>query len=143
MINVTNIEEAKILLKKAESPKVVLAQNDDFNRRLLEYSKFDILLSPEAGSKKNSLRQIDSGLNHVLAKIASKNNIGIGIDLEELKKLTPKQKAERLSKIMQNIKICRKSKTRLAVKTKNASQVRNFLIGIGASTNQLKETIVF
>lgn len=143
MINTQNIEEVKHLLKKTEPLKVVLAQNDDFNRKIMEHGKFDILLSIEKGNRKNGIRQTDSGLNHVLAKIASKNNIAIGIDLEEIKRLEPKQKAERLSKIKQNIKICRKAKTRLAVKTQSLEESRSFLISIGTSTQQIKETIVF
>ena len=75
MINTTNIEEAKKLLKKEETPKIVLSQNDEFNRKILEHGNFDILLSPETGQRKNKIRQVDSGLNHVLAKIANKNNI--------------------------------------------------------------------
>lgn len=143
MINTTNIEEAKKLIKKEEIPKIVLAQNDEFNRKLLEYGKFNILLSPEMGSRKNKIRQTDSGLNHVLAKIAKKNNISIGINLEELKKLQPKQKGERLSKIKQNIKICRKAKTELAIKTRYLQEAKNLLQNLGASTTQLKEAIVF
>src|SRR3989344_1878909 len=99
MINTTSIEETKKLLKKEETPKIVLAQNDEFNRKILEHGNFDILLSPETGQRKNKIRQVDSGLNHVLAKIANKNNIAIGINLEEIKKLEPKSKAARLSKI--------------------------------------------
>ncbi len=143
MINTPNVEEAKRLMKKEESPKVVLAQNDDFNRKILENGRFDILLSVGAHNKKNSLRQIDSGLNHVLAKIAAKNNVAIGLDLEHIKLLDSKQKAEKLSKIRQNIRVCRKAKTRLAVKTKSLEDTRSFLISMGASTSQIKETIVF
>ncbi len=143
MINTTNIEEAKRLMKKEEIPKIILAQNDEFNRKLLEYGNFNILLSPEAGQRKNKIRQIDSGLNHVLAKIAHKNNIMIGIDLESIKKLEPKQKAERLSKIRQNIKICRKAKTKIAIKTSSIKEATSLMQSLGASSTQTKEAIVF
>ena len=143
MINTPNLEEAKRLINKVESPVVVLAQNDDFNRKLLENAKFDILLSVEEGDRKNKVRQTDSGLNHVLAKIAAKNNVAIGLDLISIKSLGQKQKAERLSKIMQNIKVCRKAKTKLAVKAQSLEEARSFLLGLGASTNQVSQTIVF
>ncbi|MBS3083301.1 hypothetical protein J4423_00695 [Candidatus Pacearchaeota archaeon] len=143
MINTTNIEEAKKLLKKEETPKIVLSQNDEFNRKILEHGKFDILLSPETGQRKNKIRQTDSGLNHVLAKIANKNNLAIGLNLEEIKKLEPKSKAERLSKIRQNIKICRKAKTKLAIKTSSIEEAMSLLQNLGASTQQAKEAIVF
>lgn len=143
MINNNNLEQVKRLLKNEQSPKIVLAQNDEFNRKVLEYGKLDILLSIEKGNRKNKLRQEDSGLNHILAKIACKNKISIGIDLDEISKLEKKEKAERLSKIIQNIKICRKSKTKVAIKTKDHQRARDFLTEFGASTNQIKETIVF
>ena len=141
MINTTNIEEAKRLLKKEEIPRIVLAQNDEFNRKILEQGNFNILLSPEAGQRKNKIRQTDIGLNHILAKIASKNNIAIGINLDEIKKLEPKQKAERLSKIKQNIKICRKAKAKLAIKTSNITESTALLQSLGASSIQTKEAI--
>ena len=143
MINTSNIEEAKRMLKKEQKPRIVLSQNDEFNRKMLESGNFEILLSPEAGNRKNKIRQTDSGLNHVLAKIASKNKIAIGINLEEIKNLESKAKAERLAKIKQNIKICRKSGTQIAVKTKSIFQAKDILGSLGASTQQIHQAIVF
>src|SRR3989338_1751653 len=128
MINTSNLEEAKKLIKKEQSLKVIIGQEDNFNRKILENGKFDILMSIEEGNRKNKIRQTDSGLNHILAIIARKNDIAIGINLQEIANLNSKEKAERLSKIIQNLKICRKAKTR---------------IGLKASTNQIKEAIVF
>ncbi len=143
MINNQKIEEVKRLIKKEQSPKIILAQNDEFNRKIIEYGNFDILLSIEKGNRANKIRQTDSGLNHILAKIAKNKNVAIGIDLEEIKSLESKQKAERLSKIIQNIKLCRKSKTKVAIKTNSLEKAREFLSALGASTQQIKETIVF
>ncbi len=143
MINTPSIEEARRLIKKTETLKIVLAQNDEFNRKMLEYGHFDILLSSEAGNRKNKVRQTDSGLNHVLTKIAAKNKIAIGINLEELKTREPKEKAQRLARIKQNIQLCRKAKTRLAVKTKHLHDAQDILQSLGAATQQTKETIVF
>lgn len=143
MINTLSIEEAKKLLNKEQSPKIILAQDDIFNRKILEYGKFDILLSIEKGSRKNKIRQEDSGLNQVLAKIASKNRIAIGLDLKEISNLEKKEKSERLSKIIQNIKICRKSKTKIAIKNSNLNEKKSLLTTLGASSNQIKEAIVF
>lgn len=142
-INTPSIEEAKKLIRKAERLIVIVAQNDEFNRKILEHGRFDILLSPEAGNRRNKLRQTDSGLNHVLASIAAKSNVSIGIDLQELKKLEPKAKAERIARIKQNIVLCRKAKTQLAVKTKHIREARDLLHSLGASSDQTAKTIVF
>jgi ribonuclease P/MRP protein subunit RPP1 len=139
IINTTNLEEAKKQIKKSEPPVIIQAQDDNFNRKILEYGKFDVLLSVESGNRKNSLRQIDSGLNHVLAKIAAKNKIAISIDLNEIKKLSKSQKAQRLSKIIQNIKICRKAKTKIKViNTNDKKNTSSLLLSLGASTTQIK-----
>ena len=144
MISTSNIEQAKNLIKKEKQEKikliVVRAQNDDFNRKILEYGHFDILLGIESGKKQRSLRQIDSGFNHVLAKIASKNKISLGIDMEELRNLSKEEKALRLEKIMQNIILCRKSKVK--IKLLNARDEKDafaFLSSLGASSQQAKE----
>ena len=142
MIITKKIEEAKNKIKKSsEKPIIVISQDDLFNRKIVEYGKFDILLSPEKGNRSNSIRKINSGLNHVVAKIAVKNKISIGIDIDEIKKLSKNEKAERLSKIKQNLEICRKSKTKIIALSKNENKknVFNFLISLGASNNQAKE----
>jgi len=145
MINTTNIEEAKRLIRMSkEKPVVVLAQNDEFNRKILEYGKFDILLSVERGNRRRTLRTIDSGLNHVLAEIATKNKVSIGIDMSELRVLAKEEKANRLEKIKQNIKICRKAKTRLILLSyKDNKDAFAFLISLGSSTKQAKEALTF
>jgi len=143
IISEVNIEKTKQLIKKATSPIIIQAQDEKYNRKLLEYGKFQILLSPELGSPKNKIRQINSGLNHILAKIATKNKIAIGIDLGKIQELEKQEKAERLSKIRQNIKICKKAKTKLKILSKNKKQAQSFLLSLGASTQQAKESITF
>ncbi len=143
MINSSNVEEVKRMLKKEESPKIVLGQDDEFNRKIAENASFDIILSIESGNRRNKIRQTNSGLNHVLSRILSKNKIAIGINLKEIKSLDSKSKAERLDKIMQNIKLARKSNVQLAVKSRSLLEKKDFLLSLGASTKQVKEAIVF
>lgn len=143
IISTLDIEQAKKLIKQSsEKPIIVKAQNDIFNRKMLEYGKFNILLSVEAGQRKDSLRQLDSGLNHVLAKIAEKNHITLGIDLQDIAQLDKKDKALRLARIRQNIKLCKKTHTFIKIlNAPSAQQAFSFLISLGASTQQAKEAI--
>src|SRR3989344_9560941 len=105
MISTKNLSEAHSLIKKSkEKPIIIQAQDDDFNRKILEHGKFDILLFPDKEKRKDKLKQSDSGLNHVLAKIAAKNKISIGYDLEKIITLEKKEKAIQLSRLIQNIK---------------------------------------
>jgi len=143
LINEENIEKAKKIIKNTkEKPIIVMAKDNLFNRKILEFGKFDILLSVEKEREKDSLRQIDSGLNHVLAKIALEKNVAIGIDINEISKLGKKEKAIRLSKIIQNIKICRKAKTKtIGINFKDKRNAFSFFISLGASTKQAQEAV--
>lgn len=150
MITTNNTEQAKSQIKKAlaenKKPIIVKAQSLEFNRKLLEYGKFDILLdihTSETNQKekqKDKLKYLASGLNHVLAKIAAKNSISIGIDLEKIRSLEKKQKALALARIKQNIKLCRKAKAKITLL--NYKEKRNafsLLISLGASTQQAQD----
>jgi RNase P/RNase MRP subunit p30 len=145
MINTSNLEQAKILIKKAtEKPIIIRAQNDEFNRKMLEYGHFDIILGIEGGDRKRSLRNIDSGFNHVLANIAAKNKIAIGIDMQELSGLPIAEKARRLERIIQNIQICRKAEARIILLNyHNKRDALALLTSLGCSTQQAKEALAF
>lgn len=138
IINTQNLEEAKKQIKNAKSPIIVKAQNNEFNRKILEYGKFNILLSLETSKEnKDTLKSLDSGLNHVLAKIASKNNISIGIDLNEIRNLDKKEKALRLARIKQNIEICKKVRTKIIfLNSKDKKDSLSLMLSLGASTQQ-------
>lgn len=142
MIVTSNIEQAKNLIKRERRPIIVRAQNDEFNRKILEYGRFDILVGIEAGNRQRTLRNIDSGFNEVLGKIASKNNISIGIDLKEISGLQKGEKAKRLERIIQNIKIAGKTKANIKLLNfKDRKDAFAFLISLGASTQQAEEAI--
>ena len=144
MINTTNLEDAKKLIRKTEKPIIIQAQDDNFNRKILEYGKFDILLGIEEGNRKNKLKNINSGLNHILAKIAKKNNISIGINIEKIKTMEKEEKAERLAKIKENIEICKKASTKLRIiNHSNKKQAQSLMLSLGASTKQAKEAVYF
>ena len=143
VIDINNIEKAKQQINTAkEKPIIIKAQDTIFNRKLLEYGKFDILLDVEKVKGKDSLRNINSGLNHVLAKITEKNNIALGIDISPLSAKNKKEKAILLTKLRQNIKICRKTNTKIKVLNyKNKKDSFALLLSLGCSTKQAKEAL--
>ena len=85
----------KVVQKFSKPSSLIIVQAHDatFNRTLLETRKINILLNPELYAKKDRLYERDSGLNHILCKIAKENNIAIATDL---KILIQKEKAENL-----------------------------------------------
>ncbi len=104
-------ESRKIIdsLKHKDKIIAVVARDDFFNRRALETLKINYLVGLEANPRSDTLKQRSSGLNHVLAKIARDKKITIIVNLGELIKSDKDEKARRISRIIQNIKICRKA----------------------------------
>jgi ribonuclease P/MRP protein subunit RPP1 len=125
-------------LKKQNKKVIVRANSEDFNRKILENKDVDILFSPEIHNRKDSLKQQDSGLNEVLCKLAKKNEIKIGINLEELIKAKTQEKAEILARIMQNIELCKRTKTEIVIYQSNFNkqEIQSLFRVLGASTQQ-------
>ena len=101
-----NLEEVRKQvdkLSKEGKKVVVLGGSDDFNRKVLEMKKIDVLLSPEYKHERDMLKQRDSGLNHVLCKIAKKNDIIIGIDFNNLNKVVEKYAQRLKENILKNV----------------------------------------
>ena len=145
-INTTNLNQARKeiqALKKQNKEIVVQAQDDTFNRKILENKDVDILLSPELHDRKEKLKQRDSGLNEFLCKLAKKNNIKIGINITEIKKLEKKEKSKILARIIQNIKLCNRTKTQIILfpKSKHKKQnILSFFLTLKGSTEQAKQS---
>ncbi|HLD37564.1 MAG TPA: RNase P subunit p30 family protein [Candidatus Nanoarchaeia archaeon] len=150
IIDTDNLNDArkKIEIKAKEGSKVIVKGRDDsFNRKILENKKVNILLSPEHGYKKDKLKQRDSGLNHILCRIAQQNSISIGIDFQEIlnkRDEGKKQLAEHLARIMQNIKLCRKSKVKMILMNTAGTDdygLRALLSTLGMPTDMAKMAV--
>lgn len=147
-------DDAKELQKQLAKAKTtrksifVLGSNDIINRIALE-RKVDVLLSPEYARKKDFMHYRNSGLNHVLCKIAAKNNVAIGINFNDILKTKEKDKALLIGRIMQNVRLCRKYKVKMilasfaakADEMVNAYDLRSFANAIGMSPQQAKESV--
>ena len=146
--------------KKQKKIIAVIGQDDEFNRRILETCNIDYLVSPENSKfhHKDGLKQRDSGLNHVLAKIANEKGIAIVINFSEISESTDeknmlekKARALVLARIIQNIKLCRKAKCKIKIATfaKTKTQLRTpnelkaFAFSLGMSSQQVKQSTEF
>jgi RNase P/RNase MRP subunit p30 len=142
---------ASLASKKEKKVIALLGEDDAFNRRAIETLKINYLVSPERGFKKDTLKQRDSGLNHVVAKEAKKKGIAIIINFSEIPSLKGKEKAIRLEKIIQNIKICRKAgcKIKIAslakdkISTTGKNERKALGTSLGMSSEQTKNSIKF
>ncbi len=145
LIQENNFDKARKEIKDAEksNKKIIFSSNnDELNRKILEKEDINILLLNQS-ERKDRLKQRDSGFNHVLAKIAKKKNVAIGINLDEIIDSKERKKAEILARIRQNIKLCNKNK--LNIKFISFKQKRDVYdlkalgLVLGMPTNMIKK----
>lgn len=98
-----NSKELAILAGKRKKFDVLLVHGGDvsLNREAVETSEVDILTHPEAN-------RYDSGLNHVMMKLASKNDVAIEINFREVLLSNMKSRSKILQSVRTNITLARK-----------------------------------
>lgn len=113
LIKENEFMKARKNIRENAGKKIIFVGNsDDLNRKVLEKEKINILLINQK-NRKDFQKQRNSGLNHVLAKIAKKNNISIGINFDEIVELKGKERSDILARIKQNISLCNKNKLKM------------------------------
>lgn len=154
IITETSFEKARKAIKKAKSPIIFTSNDDDLNRKILEKlgkdslatssksqskEKIDVLLI-NLKTRKDWQKQRNSGFNQVMAKEAKKNNVIIGINLDEISSSKGKPKAEILARIKQNIKLCNKAKLQMTfIGKKDPYDLKALGAVLGMPTWMLKE----
>jgi len=124
VIQEDNFDRARKLIQKNSGKGIIFSSEDEeVNKKVLEKENIEILLLNQSG-RKDSHKQRNSGFNHVMAKLAKKKGVIIGINLDEVIKSGEKEKAAIIARIKQNIKICNKNKLKMKFIYKN--QKRNF-----------------
>src|SRR3989339_527441 len=102
IISGKTFEKARKEINENKSKEIIFTNDDDdLNRKIIEKLPINILLLNQK-DRKDFQKQRNSGLNQVLARIAKKNKISIGINLDEIIESSPKQKAEILARVKQN-----------------------------------------
>jgi len=146
IIHTTNLNEArkqvqKFLKEKTEKKIAILSQDDEFNRKALEIKGVNMLIINEALEIKDYMKQRNSGLNEVVARICAEKNIEIGIQIDEIIKKNDVEKARALSRLMQNIMLCKKAGAKLVFIGKEGDKraLQAVLLSLGASTKQAQE----
>ena len=115
-ISETDFQKARKKIREAKTigKSVVFTSSDDeLNRKIIEKENIDVLL-PGLSFRKDRMKQRESGFNQVLAKLAKKKNVSLGINLDELIGSAGKEKVETIGRIRQNVKLCNKNKVKMA-----------------------------
>ncbi len=97
-------ELTKLIKNRREYDVLLVRGSDlDLNRRAVETPEVDILTHPEFGRK-------DSGLDHIMVKLAAKNNVAIEINFREILLFSKGTRSFILHNITKNIALCKKYK---------------------------------
>ena len=102
----------KKIKENSEKTIIFSSDNDELNRKVIEKEKINVLLLNQI-QRKDKFKQRDSGFNQVLAKLAKKKNVTIGINLDEILETKGEKKKDILARIKQNIKLCNKNKLKM------------------------------
>ena len=126
LINENDFMKARKEIRKSNNKKIIFSGLDDeLNRKILEKEKIDVLLLNQSG-RTDKTKQRNSGFNHVLAKIAKKKGVAIGINFDEIMESGKKRKADILGRVIQNVKLCNKNKLKMKfvfLKNKNKRDI--------------------
>lgn len=118
LISSREFNEARRKIKENQGKRIVFtSQDDDLSRKVLEKENIQVLLINQSG-RRDRLKQRNSGFNQVLAKIAKKKGVAIGINLDEILNADKEEKAKILARIEQNIVLCNKNKLKMAFLSK-------------------------
>jgi ribonuclease P/MRP protein subunit RPP1 len=100
-----NLKELFVLKERRKRFDVLVVRGGDLrlNREAVETPEVDILAHPE-------FERQDCGMNHVLMKAASKNNVAIEINFREVLFSSKKTRSMILKNISQNVKLAKKFK---------------------------------
>ncbi len=101
--------------KTKQAADLVLIESSEDDRKILENSDEVILFNLEINKKPDFMHQRASGLNHVMCKLAYRNDISIAFPFSTILTYENRKRAELIGRIMQNIKLCRKYKVKTII----------------------------
>lgn len=103
-------------IKKARQiSKIVIVESSEQNRQVIEKSLFDIIFNLETEKKQDLMHSKRSGLNQVLCKLISKKNKFVAFNFNLLLKANKGLRVNLLSRMNQNVKLCRKYKVKMLI----------------------------
>lgn len=146
LIEAKSFDEFRKEIKKNIGKTIIFSSDDDeLNRKILEKEPVNALLIRQI-KRKDKAKQRNSGFNQVMAKIAKKKNVSIGIDLDEIIFLhsKPKLQAQILARTKQNIKLCNKNKLKMdfvAKQKRNLYDLRALGLVLGMPTWMTKSLV--
>jgi len=137
-----NFQKARKKIRENKGKEIIFSSNnDELNRKILAKEKIAILLLNLSG-RKDRMKQRDSGFNQVLAKLAKKKNISLGINLDEIIDSKSEEKSKILARVRQNIKLCNKNKLNMEFisgKKRDRYNLKSLGLLLGMPTRMMRD----
>ena len=124
------------------------SKNEQNNRQILDKGNIDVLFNLENQPGNDFIHQRNSGLNHILCKLANKNQTAIGVSFSNL--LHQSFNPQTIGRINQNLSLCKKYKVKtiFASFAKSPSEMRpphdltSLFSSLGAEKHAAREAIL-
>lgn len=133
--NIPQIKSEKIKIqfgllttKGGKGKYLTFMQSGENDQKIIESNSPNVLFEFEQKAEKDYIHQRASGLNNVICTFAQKNNVIISFSFKQilfgyktksklntLQQDTAKVRAQIIGRMMQNIRLCRKHKVRMAI----------------------------
>ena len=128
--------------EKSMREKTKLAGNEREVRAWVERGAAEVIVMNHAAAKNDTLKALDTTFTPVIARIAAKKGVALGIDLAMLRALDAYTQARELARIQRAIEVCRKAGAGIAVlHARDKRSAHAFLLALGASTQQAADSI--
>lgn len=145
------LTDFKGLQKAKQIANIILIKSSENDRKILEKSDELILFNLEINKKRDFMHQRASGLNHIMAKLAYRNDISIAFPFSTILNSEKKQRAELIGRITQNIKLCRKYKTKTIIASfakspyemRSPNDLISFFTNIGMHPKEAKDSLIY
>ncbi|MBD3319082.1 hypothetical protein GF342_04195 [Candidatus Woesearchaeota archaeon] len=96
-----------LITKTRQTQKTAMPVTIETARNAVEHIRPAIIYGVEEHTPKDYIHQRGSGLNHIIARLAAKNNVAFGLSFGQVLRATSKRPAI-LGRLSQNIQLCRK-----------------------------------
>jgi len=123
--------------------------SDKGTRKDFEEGRIKMFFDLEKQHGKDFLHQRNSGLNHIMVKIASEKNKMIGFNFSGILNAEDEKKAVLLGRMKQNVKLCRKYKVKMFLgsfakdpyELRSIYELRAFGVIIGMNPGEIKNSV--
>ena len=114
-IEIGFIVNQKNLSKAFKASRLLAVKSSDHDRFFIESKKIKVIYGFGEVSKKDSMHQKSSGLNHIICELAMKNNITVGFSYSSLFNKNLAVSSLLIGRIIQNISLCQKYKVKTII----------------------------